>query len=272
MMSIMEKIKETTLYLHKQGIKEVEFGLILGSGLGDLAEEIEDAIVLDYADILHFPVSTVAGHAGRLIYGTLSGKKVLAMQGRFHFYEGNSMQTVTYPVRVMKALGAHSIIVTNAAGGVNVNFEPGNLMLINDHINFMGNHPLIGPNEDELGPRFPDMSHAYDEEYREKAKEVAKALDMKLQEGVYMAFTGPTYETPAEIRMARTIGADAVGMSTVPEVIVANHTGLRVLGISCITNLAAGMQANLNHAEVVETTNRVKEEFQILVKKILEVL
>lgn len=271
-MSLIEQVKETTLYLHEQGVKEVEFGLILGSGLGDLAEEIEDAIILEYADILHFPVSTVPGHAGRLIYGTLSGKKVLAMQGRFHYYEGNSMQTVTYPVRVMKALGAHSLIVTNAAGGVNVNFQPGNLMLINDHINFMGNHPLIGPNEDELGPRFPDMSHAYDEAYCEKTKEAAVLLNMNLQEGVYMALTGPTYETPAEIRMARAMGADAVGMSTVPEVIVANHAGLRVLGISCITNLAAGMQANLNHEEVVETTNRVKEQFQALVKKTLELL
>lgn len=271
-MSLIEQVKETTLYLHEQGVKEVEFGLILGSGLGDLAEEIEDAIILEYADILHFPVSTVPGHAGRLIYGTLSGKKVLAMQGRFHYYEGNSMQTVTYPVRVMKALGAHSLIVTNAAGGVNVNFQPGNLMLINDHINFMGNHPLIGPNEDELGPRFPDMSHAYDQAYCEKTKEAAVLLNMNLQEGVYMALTGPTYETPAEIRMARAMGADAVGMSTVPEVIVANHAGLRVLGISCITNLAAGMQANLNHEEVVETTNRVKEQFQALVKKTLELL
>lgn len=271
-MSLMERVKETTLYLHEQGVKHVDFGLILGSGLGDLAEEIEDAVVMEYKDILHFPISTVPGHAGRLVYGTLAGKKVLAMQGRFHFYEGNTMETVTYPIRVMKELGIHSIIVTNAAGGVNVNFQPGELMVIADHINFMGNHPLIGPNEDELGPRFPDMSHAYDEEYREKAKQVGKEMGITLQEGVYMAFTGPTYETPAEIRMARAMGADAVGMSTVPEVIVARHAGIRVLGISCITNLAAGMQANLSHAEVVETTNRVKLSFQELVKKTLAVL
>lgn len=271
-MLLQERLKETTLYLHEQGVREVDFGLILGSGLGDLADEIEDAIVMNYHDILHFPISTVAGHAGKLVYGTLSGKKVLAMQGRFHYYEGNTMETVTYPVRVMKALGAHSLLVTNAAGGVNLEFQQGELMIIQDHINFMGNHPLIGPNEAELGPRFPDMSHAYDEEYRQKAHQAADALGIKVQEGVYMAFSGPSYETPAEIRMARTMGADAVGMSTVPEVIVANHCGMRVLGISCITNLAAGMQANLNHEEVVETTNRVKQAFQQLIKKTLEYL
>ena len=268
-MTLQEKLKETIQYIHNQGVQEVEFGLILGSGLGELAEEIEDKVVIPYANIPHFPVSTVVGHAGQLVYGTLAGKKVLAMQGRFHYYEGHNMQVVTYPVRVMAGLKAHSLVVTNACGGVNESFTPGDLMLITDHINFMGANPLIGKNEEEMGPRFPDMSKAYDESYRNVAKEVAASKGLHLKEGVYMGFSGPTYETPAEVRFARIAGADAVGMSTVPEVIVAVHSGLRVLGISCITNLAAGMQANLNHEEVVETTERVKAEFKSLVKETL---
>lgn len=268
-MALQEKLLETIQYIHEQGVQEVEFGLILGSGLGELAEEIEDKVVIPYAQIPHFPVSTVVGHAGQLVYGTLAGKKVLAMQGRFHYYEGHSMQVVTYPVRVMAGLKAHSLVVTNACGGVNEGFTPGDLMLITDHINFMGANPLIGKNEEEMGPRFPDMSKAYDESYRNVAKEVAASKGLHLKEGVYMGFSGPTYETPAEVRFARIAGADAVGMSTVPEVIVAVHSGLRVLGISCITNLAAGMQANLNHEEVVETTERVKAEFKSLVKETL---
>lgn len=269
MTEILAQLQETTDFIKEQGVKAVEFGLILGSGLGELAEEIQNPVVISYNEIPHFPISTVVGHAGQLVYGDLAGKKVLAMQGRFHYYEGNSMQTVTYPVRVMKALGAHSVVVTNACGGVNETFAPGDLMLITDHINFMGANPLVGPNEESMGPRFPDMSQAYSIEYMTVAKEVAKAAGLHLKEGVYMGFSGPTYETPAEIRFARTIGADAVGMSTVPEVIVAAHSGLKVLGISCITNLAAGMQKNLNHAEVVETTERVKVEFKALVKETL---
>ncbi|MBO0482182.1 purine-nucleoside phosphorylase [Candidatus Enterococcus courvalinii] len=272
MKKLSEMLQETTQFILGQGVKEIEFGMILGSGLGELADEIEDAITIPYDKIPFFPVSTVVGHAGQLVYGTLSGKKVLAMQGRFHFYEGHSMQTVTYPVRVLGALGAHSVIVTNACGGVNESFVPGDLMLISDHINFTGTNPLIGPNEDEIGPRFPDMSQAYTPAYRESAKEVANKLGLDLKEGVYMGYSGPTYETPAEIKMSRVMGADAVGMSTVPEVIVAAHGGLNVLGISCITNLAAGMQANLNHDEVVETTERVKQSFKALVKETLAVL
>ena len=272
MTQLSEMLQETTQFILEKGVKEIDFGLILGSGLGELAEEIEEAIVIPYDQIPFFPTSTVVGHAGQLVYGTLSGKKVLAMQGRFHFYEGHSMQTVTYPVRVMAALKAHSVIVTNACGGVNESFVPGDLMLITDHINFTGQNPLIGPNEDEIGPRFPDMSEAYTLTYREVAKEAASQLDLTLKEGVYMGYSGPTYETPAEIRMARTRGADAVGMSTVPEVIVAAHSGLKVLGISCITNLAAGMQANLNHEEVVETTQRVKQSFKALIKEVLVLL
>lgn len=272
MTQLREMLQETTQFILEKGVKEIDFGLILGSGLGELAEEIEEAIVIPYDQIPFFPTSTVVGHAGQLVYGTLSGKKVLAMQGRFHFYEGHSMQTVTYPVRVMAALKAHSVIVTNASGGVNESFVPGDLMLITDHINFTGQNPLIGPNEDEIGPRFPDMSEAYTLTYREVAKEAASQLDLTLKEGVYMGYSGPTYETPAEIRMSRTMGADAVGMSTVPEVIVAAHSGLKVLGISCITNLAAGMQANLNHEEVVETTQRVKQSFKALIKEVLVLL
>ena len=272
MTQLSEMLQETTQFILEKGVKEIDFSLILGSGLGELTEEIEEAIVIPYDQIPFFPTSTVVGHAGQLVYGTLSGKKVLAMQGRFHFYEGHSMQTVTYPVRVMAALKAHSVIVTNASGGVNESFVPGDLMLITDHINFTGQNPLIGPNEDEIGPRFPDMSEAYTLTYREVAKEAASQLDLTLKEGVYMGYSGPTYETPAEIRMSRTMVADAVGMSTVPEVIVAAHSGLKVLGISCITNLAAGMQANLNHEEVVETTQRVKQSFKALIKEVLVLL
>lgn len=269
---LSQQLNETAAYIQGKGVKEVEFGLILGSGLGELGDEIENPIVIPYEEIPNFPVSTVVGHAGQLVYGTLSGKKVLAMQGRFHFYEGHSMQVVTFPVRVMKALGAHSMIVTNAAGGVNTSFTPGNLMLITDQINYTGTNPLIGENDENLGPRFPDMSAAYDKEYGIVTRKIADELKITLQQGVYMGFSGPTYETPAEIRMSRTLGADAVGMSTVPEVIVARHMGLRVLGITCVTNLAAGMQANLNHAEVVETTERVKADFKTLIKKTLEAI
>ncbi|MGX7164320.1 purine-nucleoside phosphorylase [Enterococcus massiliensis] len=267
-----EQIKQTIEFIREAGVKEVDFGLILGSGLGELADEITDPIKIPYQEIPHFPVSTVVGHAGQLVYGELAGKKVLAMQGRFHYYEGHSMQTVTYPVRVMAALGAHSLVVTNASGGVNETFTPGDLMLITDQINFTGNNPLIGSNDEKIGPRFPDMSQAYTLTYRETAKKVAEKRQLHLREGVYMGFSGPTYETPAEVRFARIAGADAVGMSTVPEVIVAVHSGLKVLGISCITNLAAGMQASLNHEEVVETTTRVKAEFKALVKETLAAL
>lgn len=266
-MTLLEKIYETRDFLQEKGIVAPEFGLILGSGLGELAEEVENAIVIDYADIPNWGKSTVVGHAGRLVYGDLAGRKVLALQGRFHFYEGNPMEIVTFPVRVMKALGCHSVVVTNAAGGIG--YGPGTLMLINDHINMTGTNPLIGENLEEFGPRFPDMSKAYTPEYRQVAYKVADKLGIKLSEGVYLGCSGPTYETPAEIRAFKTLGADAVGMSTVPEVIVAAHSGLKVLGISCITNHAAGFQEELNHEEVVEVTTRIKEDFKGLVKAIL---
>ncbi|MER2225618.1 MAG: purine-nucleoside phosphorylase [Carnobacterium sp.] len=267
--ALLNKINEAKNYILEKGVQDIEIGLILGSGLGELGDEVENAIAISYSTIPHFPVSTVEGHAGQLVYGTLGGKKVLAMQGRFHFYEGYSLEEVTFPIRVMKALGIHSLIVTNAAGGVNADFTPGELMMITDQINYTGVNPLIGPNDASMGPRFTDMSHAYDVVYQETVRSVAKDMNIDLKEGVYIGFSGPTYETPAEIRMVRLFGADAVGMSTVPEVIVAKHADMRVIGISCITNLAAGMQAQLNHEEVVETTQRVKHTFKALVKNIL---
>lgn len=264
-MKLQTMLTQTIDFLQKKGIESVDFGLILGSGLGELADEIEKPIAIPFTEIPHFATSSVVGHAGKLVYGQLAGRTVLAMQGRFHFYEGHKMDTVTYPVRVMSALGAHSLVVTNAAGGVNTTFEPGNLMVITDHINFTGTNPLIGANDEEIGPRFPDMSHAYTPKYIEKVEEVAEKQGIKLQKGVYMGYSGPTYETPAEIKMSRIMGADAVGMSTVAEVIVAVHCGMNVLGISCVTNLAAGLQSSLNHTEVVETTERVKEQFKKLI-------
>ncbi len=267
--TIFTQAKQAADYIKDQGVQEVEVGLILGSGLGELADEIEDRVVIAYEEIPNFPVSTVEGHAGQLVYGTLGGKKVLALQGRFHFYEGYSMGEVTFPVRVMSMLEAHSLIVTNAAGGVNENFEPGDLMMITDHINFTGTSPLIGPNDEKYGPRFPDLSQAYDREYQTYIEESAEELDLPLKKGVYMGFTGPTYETPAEVRMARTLGGDAVGMSTVSEVIVARHAGLRVAGISCITNLAAGMGAELNHEDVIEVSARIRTSFKELIVSLL---
>lgn len=266
-MDLLTQIKEAAAYIKDQINIVPDIGLILGSGLGVLADEIEDAVNIKYEGIPHFPVSTVAGHKGQLVIGTLSGKKVVAMQGRFHYYEGYSQQQVTFPVRVMKELGVSKMIVTNAAGGVNTLFEPGDLMIIDDHINFMSDNPLMGKNEDALGVRFPDMSTAYSKSLKEKALQVGENLNIQLKKGVYTAMSGPTYETPAEVNMVRIIGGDAVGMSTVPEVIVASHSGIEVLGISCITNMAAGiLDQALSHDEVIETTNLVQEKFLTLVK------
>ncbi|MDA7027095.1 purine-nucleoside phosphorylase [Bacillus sp. CLL-7-23] len=245
-------------------------GLILGSGLGVLANEIKDAVQIKYEDIPGFPVSTVEGHEGQLVIGTLENVQVVAMQGRFHYYEGYSLDKVTFPVRVMKELGVTTLIVTNAAGGVNESYQPGDLMIISDHINHMGTNPLIGPNDSTLGVRFPDMSVAYDKALRELAKKTAEELNINIHVGVYTAVSGPTYETPAEVRFLRTIGSDAVGMSTVPEVIVARHAGLRVLGISCISNAAAGiLDQPLSHDEVMEVTEKVKSDFLQLVTRIV---
>ncbi|EUJ32909.1 purine nucleoside phosphorylase [Listeria floridensis FSL S10-1187] len=266
----MEKVNQAVAKIKESYGGMPKIGLILGSGLGVLADEIKNPIKLSYEDVPHFPVSTVSGHAGQFVFGELEQKEVVAMQGRFHFYEGYSMQDVTFPIRVMKQLGVETLIVTNAAGGVNELFHAGDLMLISDHINFTGNNPLIGKNEDTFGPRFPDMSEAYNLELREMARKIAQDLEIEICEGVYAGFSGPTYETPAEIRMMRTLGADAVGMSTVPEVIVANHAGMRVLGISCITNMAAGiLDQPLSHDEVIETTDRVQQTFLTYVRDII---
>ena len=250
---------------------KADIGVILGSGLGDYAEALEDAVKLPYSEIPGFPRSTVAGHAGMWCCGTLHGKRVVMMQGRFHYYEGYGMKDVTLPVRVMQKIGVKTLIVTNAAGGVNLGYHPGELMVIGDMFSMTAQNPLIGPNLDAFGPRFPDMSCAFDKELRALAHECANEQGFALREGVYAQMTGPTYETPAEIRMLRTLSADAVGMSTVPEVIVARHGGMRVLGISCITNMAAGiLDQPLNHAEVTETANRVKGQFRNLLDRIIE--
>lgn len=264
------KIQEASKYISEHINKIPETAIILGSGLGSLAEEVKDAVYISYKDIPNFPVSTVKGHEGRFVYGTLEGKPVIMMQGRFHFYEGYDMNKVTLPIVVLKQLGIEKLIVTNAAGGVNTEFVPGNLMLIKDHINFSGTNPLIGKNIDEFGQRFPDMSSAYNKELIKVANNVAKDNNISLVEGVYMMFTGPSYETPSEVRMARIVGADAVGMSTVPEVIVANYCGIKVLGISCITNMAAGiLDQPLSHSEVIETSNIAGNNFKNLVKGII---
>ena len=248
-----------------------EIGLILGSGLGFFADQaIEDAKTIPYDTIPGFPRSTVEGHKGQFVIGKVLGKNVICMQGRFHFYEGYALDQVVLPIRIMAHLGIKTLFVTNAAGGINKSFVPGTLMMLTDHINFMGTNPLIGPNDDALGPRFPDMSTVYSERLRAAARPIANDLDIHFAEGVYLACTGPSYETPAEIGMFRTLGADAVGMSTVPEAIVANHACIEVCGISCITNLAAGMSGEaLSHEEVTETANRVRDSFASLLEQLI---
>ncbi len=272
-MKLADKMNEVQQLIESRTQVKPTIGLILGSGLGVLADEISDAVRIPYEEIPHFPVSTVEGHQGQLVIGQLNGKHVVAMQGRFHFYEGYSLEQVTFPIRMMKAMGVQTLIITNASGGINMDYQPGDLMMIKDHINLTGRNPLIGPNEDAFGVRFPDMSTAYDPDYRELAHKVAKQNGIDVQDGVYVGLTGPTYETPAEIRMLRILGADAVGMSTVPEVIVARHAGIRVLGISCISNMAAGILPQpLSHAEVMETAEKVKTTFLRLMRGIIEEL
>ncbi|MDM8534466.1 purine-nucleoside phosphorylase [Clostridiaceae bacterium HSG29] len=273
MNDMLKKIEEAKEYLLTRLDSKPEIGLILGSGLGVMANEIKNPTIIKYDDVPYFLKSTVEGHAGQFVIGNLNGKEVIAMQGRFHFYEGYSMKEITFPVRLMKAIGVEKLILTNAAGGVNTNYEPGDLMVISDHINFSGDNPLMGVNYNELGARFPDASNIYKKEIRLKIKEVAKSLSIGIQEGVYMFNTGPVYETPAEIRMARVLGADAVGMSTAPEAIVAAHAGMDVAGISCITNMAAGiLDQPLNHDEVIETAEKVRNQFVKLVNGIIEVM
>ena len=270
--SYLKKIDAAAAAIEK-ACGRAEIAVILGSGLGGYVEALEDATFLDYKDIPDFPVSTAPGHAGRWYAGTLHSKRVFMMQGRFHAYEGYDLREVTMPIRVMRQLGVKTLIVTNAAGGVNTAFAPGDLMLMTDFINLSGKNPLTGPNLDEFGPRFPDMTHAYGVKLQRLAEDVAARLGISLQKGVYCWMNGPTYESPAEIRVARTLGADAVGMSTVPETIVARHSGMDVLGLSCITNMAAGiLDQPLTHQEVMETGERVKDTFRALVDGVIAAL
>lgn len=265
------KIKESVNYIKNIIKEQPEIGAILGSGLGVMADSLEDKIIIKYSDVPNMPNSTVKGHAGQFVYGKLNGKKVIMMQGRFHYYEGNSMELLGLPVYIMKYLGVEKLIVTNAAGGVNTEYSAGDLMIIKDHINFSFNNPLIGQNDEEIGPRFPDMSTAYDRELIKLAENTAKKLNIDIKKGTYFMMTGPSYETPAEIRMIRILGGDAVGMSTVPEVVAANHCGMKVLGISCITNMAAGiLEQPLNHAEVIETSNKVRSIFVDFVSELIK--
>lgn len=269
-MTYARKIEETVSYIRSKTDLVPSTGLILGSGLGVLADEIEQPVIIDYGEIPHFPESTVAGHAGKLVIGMLEGVPVVAMQGRFHYYEGYSQREVTFPIYVMKAVGCDKLVVTNACGGMNKDFAPGDLMLINDHLNLTGSNPLIGANDPQLGPRFPDMSQAYNRELIRIAEEAAKTKGIEVQHGVYAAISGPAYMTPAELIMLRTLGADAVGMSTVPEVIAANHTGLKVLGIACVTDMAIGEELEpLTHEQVMKVADRTRPKFIALVKGFL---
>ncbi|MBN7574226.1 MULTISPECIES: purine-nucleoside phosphorylase [Clostridium] len=265
------KIIESTKYIRSKINRAPKIAIILGSGLGDLVNEVRDVESISYKDIPNFPISTVKGHEGKLVFGKINDIEVLLMQGRFHYYEGYTMKEVTYPIYVMKKLGIEKIIVTNACGGINKSFEPGTLMLINDFINLFGDNPLIGINDDRLGPRFPDMSEPYKLELIEKAKEVGDKLGIKYAEGVYAGFMGPYYETAAEIVMIGRHGADAVGMSTVPETIVANYLGMDVLGIACITNMATGIQkVKHSHDRVVETAKKVSVDLCRWVSEIIK--
>ncbi len=269
-MELMKIIDNAVDAMQKCGANKPKVALILGSGLGAYADGLENAKFVPYSDIEGFPVSSVSGHKGRFVLGEKCGVSVVAMQGRVHFYEGYQQSLLTVGVRAMRKLGAEILIVTNAAGGVNKSYSPGTLMLIEDHINYSGSHPLIGENLSEFGPRFPDQSNVYNFELRSKVKQLAIDSDMQIAEGVYMMFSGPTYETPAEVRFARVVGADAVGMSTVPEAIAAAHAGMKVIGISLITNMAAGILPQpLSHEEVTTAANEASERFSKLVDAIL---
>jgi purine-nucleoside phosphorylase len=272
-MSLYDDVQAAAAAVRAKVKTAPQVGLILGSGLGAYADKLAGATRIDYAEIPGFPQSKVAGHKGCLVLGERSGARCVAMQGRVHMYEGHSAATVSFPARVLVALGAKVLIITNAAGGLNPAWNPGTLMLIRDHIDMLRDHPLRGPNDERLGPRFPDMTHAYPNDLRLLAKEAAATAGVKLEEGVYVAMPGPTYETPAEVKMLQTLGADATGMSTVPEAIVARHMGAQVIGISCITNHAAGITGHeLSHTEVTETAARVRTTFETLLDTILAAL
>ncbi|GET20271.1 purine-nucleoside phosphorylase [Prolixibacter denitrificans] len=267
---MLEKIKATSTYIQEQTGYEAEVGIILGTGLGGLAKEIDIEHSLNYSDIPNFPVSTVEGHAGRLIFGHLGGKKIIAMQGRFHFYEGYSLQDVTFPVRVLRMLGVRKLIVSNASGGLNPEYKVGDIMMLTDHINMFPGNPLIGPNMEELGPRFPDMSEAYNLHLRNLARKIALKNDISLEEGVYVGVAGPTFETPAEYKMFRVLGGDAVGMSTVPEVIVARHMDIDVFGISIVTDSGVpGEIVEISHEEVQEVAMKAEPKLSLIIRELI---
>jgi purine-nucleoside phosphorylase len=273
MQQMLKKIKETTAFIQKNISIKPEIGIILGTGLGGLVNEIEIKHEMPYEAIPNFPISTVDGHSGKLIFGMLGGKKVVAMQGRFHYYEGYTMEELTFPVRVMRFLGIERLFVSNASGGVHPDFEIGDLMIITDHINLLPDNPLMGRNYTELGPRFPDMSEAYDKAMIQKAIELAKGLNIKYQTGVYAAVSGPCFETPAEYVRVRNTGADTVGMSTVPEVIVARHMSIPCFAISIITDLGVpGKIVEVSHEEVIKVANEAEKRMTLLMKELISSL
>ena len=270
-MTYFDQVQETAAWLRARHGPPPDVAIVLGSGLGQFTEALSEAVACAYGEVPHWPASAVVGHAGQLVVGTIAGKRIAALSGRVHYYEGHDLRTVTFGIRALAAAGVRTLILTNAAGGINVDFKPGTLMLIEDHINLLGSNPLVGANDDRFGERFPDMSEVYSTRLRGVAEAAARAAGVPLARGVYVAVHGPSYETPAEIRAFRTLGADAVGMSTVPEAIVARHMGVEVLGISCISNAAAGVLPQpLVHAEVMETANRVRAEFSALLEAIIE--
>ncbi len=270
---MLEQIKSTAAFIQSKISIQPEIGIILGTGLGGLVKEITIKHSINYEDIPNFPVSTVEGHSGKLIFGELGGKNVVAMQGRFHYYEGYDMKQVTFPVRVMKCLGIQKLFVSNAAGGVNANFEIGDLMIINDHINMFPSNPLIGKNIPEWGPRFPDMSDVYDKNIIEKAKKIAAKNNINVQEGVYLGLSGPTFETPAEYKFIQIIGADAVGMSTVPEIIVARHMSIPCFAMSIITDLGvAGRIVKVTHEDVIEAAAKAEIKMTLIMKELIREL
>jgi purine-nucleoside phosphorylase len=269
--SLLRELGEAVRLIQARSPLRPTIGLVLGSGLGAFAKSLDKAVTIPFSDIPHFPTSTAIGHKGELVLGTSQGVPVAVMAGRVHLYEGYTPQQVVFPVRVLGRMGVKTLVLTNAAGSVNVNYKPGELMVIEDHINYLGTNPLMGPNEDELGLRFFDMSDAYDTVLRDIAEKACWKAGVTVRKGVYIAFGGPSYETPAEIKMARTLGADAVGMSTVPEVIAARHMGIRVLGISCITNMAAGvLKKKLDHREVLDVGERSRAGLLDVLARILQ--
>ncbi|MFV0506992.1 MAG: purine-nucleoside phosphorylase [Bacteroidales bacterium] len=268
---MLDKIKKTANFILNRLDSKPKIGIVLGTGLGGLVNEIDIVEEFPYGDIPNFPISTVKGHAGKLIYGQLGGKYVLAMQGRFHYYEGYSMETIAFPFRVMKEMGIDTLLVSNASGGLNPDYKLGTIMIINDHINMFGTNPLIGKNYDELGPRFPDMSEAYDKKLIAKAKEIASKNKIAVEEGVYLGLTGPTFETPAEYRMVRILGADAVGMSTVPEVIVARHSNMRCFGLSIITDIGVPSEiVEISHEEVQKVAQEAEPKMSSIIKELIQ--